>query len=99
MKILVIEKIPFLIDLDEDFTDMLRKFSIYTVESEGKTFLSEQKICLTEIDMNTFLSEVEYNGALDFSLTYIPLGGEGCEVSFDMKHAPLEEKDVKCHLT
>lgn len=71
-------------DFNDEKRQLLKKFSIYFKETTTEIIISEQKIVLTEIDMNTLFYDVLFfNNQLD--IEFSPLGGEGCEICFNIK--------------
>lgn len=79
-------------EMIQDFEDyqgkILKGFSIaYSINTSLYGFvlyIHAQKITLDDIDMNTLFSEVfEYMG-FHYSLTYVCLGGTGCEMCLEI---------------
>lgn len=67
--------------LEEDYRDLLEKFSVFYKEDDNHIFIEEQKITLDEISINTLFSEIFTD---ECELEYGFLGGRGCELSLSI---------------
>ena len=67
--------------LEEDYRDLLEKFSVFYKEDDNYIFIEEQKITLDEISINTLFSEIFTD---ECELEYGFLGGRGCELSLSL---------------
>ena len=67
--------------LEDDYRDLLEKFSVSYKENDDYIFIEEQKITLDEINVNTLFSEIFTD---ECELEYDFLGGRGCEFSLSL---------------
>ena len=67
--------------LEDDYRDLLEKFSVSYKEDNEHIFIEEQKITLDEIGINTLFSEIFTD---ECKLEYGFLGGRGCEFSLSL---------------
>lgn len=67
--------------LEDDYKEILKKFTIFYKEDNEHIFIVEQKITLNEININTLFSEIFVD---ECEIKYAYLGGRGCDLSLSL---------------